>query len=449
MEIVLTELSRYIIVVLMAIYTYWGFMVFAAKKKKRKRICRRQKMIIYMFHFLGHAIIYLNQEDVTVLGLYGCELAFLIVSSIIYRKIYQRDNLPILNHMYMFFAISMVMLARLNVASAKRQFAYMIGGMVICMALPWILEHFKQLQKEGWFYAVLGLILLLVVLCFGASKYGAKNWLNVGPISIQPSEFVKLLFVVAFASILSNETLDFRNIVKISIMAAAFVLVLVLEKDLGAALIFFMCYLFMLFVATGSWAYLFEGILGGSFAAVAAYFLFSHVRTRVTAWKDPWSTIDNQGYQVAQSLFAIGTGGWFGMGLTQGLPTSIPIRESDFIFAAISEELGTFFAICMILLYLCCFIWFINISAKVKNTFYKLTALGFSVIIMFQSFLTLGGVTKFIPSTGVTLPLVSYGGSSMISMIIMFCAIESINVISGKEAADSAEEEKEGVPAGK
>lgn len=449
MEIVLTELSRYMIVLLMAIYTYWGFMVFAAKKKRRKRLCRRQKMIIYMFHFLGHVIIYLNQEDVTVLGLYGCELAFFIVSSIIYKKIYQRDNLPILNHMYMFFAISMVMLARLNMASAKRQFAYMIAGMVVCMVLPWILEHFKQLQKEGWFYAVLGLILLLVVLCFGTSKYGAKNWLNVGPISIQPSEFVKLLFVMAFASILSNETLDFRNVVKISVMAAAFVLVLVLEKDLGAALIFFMCYLFMLFVATGSWAYLFEGVLGGSFAAVAAYFLFSHVRTRVTAWKDPWSTIDNQGYQVAQSLFAIGTGGWFGMGLTQGLPTSIPIRESDFIFAAISEELGTFFAICMILLYLCCFIWFINISAKIKNTFYKLTALGFSVIIMFQSFLTLGGVTKFIPSTGVTLPLVSYGGSSMISMIIMFCAIESINVISGKEAANSAEEEKADVPAGK
>lgn len=449
MEIVLIELSRYIIVVLMAIYTYWGFMVFAAKKKKRKRICRRQKMIIYMFHFLGHAIIYLNQEDVTVLGLYGCELAFFIVSSIIYKKIYQRDNLPILNHMYMFFAISMVMLARLNVASAKSQFVYMIAGMVVCMALPWILGHFKQLQKEGWFYAVLGLILLLIVLCFGTSKNGAKNWLNVGPIRIQPSEFVKLLFVVAFASILSNETLHFRNVVKISVMAAAFVLVLVLEKDLGAALIFFMCYLFMLFVATGSWAYLFEGILSGSCAAVVAYFLFSHVRTRVTAWKDPWSTIDNQGYQVAQSLFAIGTGGWFGMGLTQGLPTSIPIRESDFIFAAISEELGIFFAICMILLYLCCFIWFINISAKIKNTFYKLTALGFSVIIMFQSFLTLGGVTKFIPSTGVTLPLVSYGGSSMISMIIMFCAIESINVISGKEAANSADEEKEGISAEK
>lgn len=449
MEIVLTELSRYIIVVLMAIYTYWGFMVFAAKKKRRNRICRRQKMFIYMFHFLGHAIVYLNQEDVTILGLYGCELAFFIISSIVYKKIYRKDNLPILNHIYMFFAISMVMLARLSIASAKRQFAYMVAGMIVCMALPWLLEHYRQLQKDGWFYAVLGLILLLVVLCFGTSKYGAKNWLNIGPISIQPSEFVKILFVVAFASILSNEILDFRNVVKISAMAAAFVLVLVLEKDLGGAVIFFICYLFMLFVATGSWAYLLEGILGGSGAAVVAYFLFTHVRTRVTAWKDPWSTIDNQGYQVAQSLFAIGTGGWFGMGLAQGLPTSIPIRESDFIFAAISEELGMFFAICMILLYLCCFIWFINIAAKIKNLFYKLTALGFSVIIMFQSFLTLGGVTKFIPSTGVTLPLVSYGGSSMISMIIMFCAIESINVISGKEAANSVAEEKAEAPAGK
>ena len=442
MEIIVTELSRYVIAVLIAIYTYWGFVVFAAKKKRKNRICRRQRMIMYLFHFLGHGVVYLNTNDIQVLGMYGCELAFLILSSIVSKKIYQKDNSPIINHMQMFFCISMVMLVRLNPASAKKQFVYMIVGMVLCLGLPWLLEHYRQLQLDGWFYAVLGLILLLVVLLFGKAKYGAKNWISVGPVALQPSEFVKILFVFAFASLLSHEKLHFQNVVKISAMAAAFVLVLVLEKDLGGALIFFICYLFMLFVATGSYAYLFGGLFGGSGAAVVAYFLFSHVRTRVTAWKDPWSTIDNQGYQVAQSLFAIGTGGWFGMGLAQGLPESIPIRESDFIFAAIAEELGVFFAICMILCYVSCFVWFIYITASVKNMFYKLTALGFSVIIMFQTFLTLGGVTKFIPSTGVTLPLVSYGGSSMISVIIMFCGIASVGIISNKEMVERVQEEK-------
>ena len=121
------------------------------------------------------------------------------------------------------------------------------------------------------------------------------------------------------------------------------------------------------------------------------------------------------------------------MGLTQGMPNSIPIRESDFIFAAISEELGVFFAVCMILVYLICFIWFINVTVRTKKLFLKLVALGFSVIIMFQTFLTLGGVTKFIPSTGVTLPLVSAGGSSVLSMIFMFCTIAAINLINSKE----------------
>lgn len=444
MEIIVTEVSRYLIVILMALYTYWGFAEFAAKKKRRNKMYRKQRMVMYVFHFIGHLVLYLNTEDEIILGLFGCEFLFFIISNSIFKRIYGKGNQPIINHMHMLFAISMVILARLNTDSAKKQFAYMIAGMVCCVFLPWILEHMKKLEKDGWFYAVLGWIILCVVLLFGNAKYGAKNWLSIGPVVLQPSEFVKILFVFAFASILTQEELNMRNIIKISVAAAAFVLVLVLEKDLGAALIFFISYLFMLYVATGKARFLGAGFGSGAVAAVLGYFLFSHVRNRVVAWRNPWGTIDNQGYQVAQSLFAIGTGGWFGMGLLQGLPTSVPIRESDFIFSAISEELGAFFGICMMMIYISCFIWFVNIITRVQNPFYKLVAVGFSVLIMFQTFLTLGGVTKFIPSTGVTLPLVSYGGSSMVSMIVMFCTIQSISVMNGKEAENvQAKEEVE------
>lgn len=442
MKIIVTEVARYLIVILMALYTYWGFVAFPAKKKKSAKLCRKQRSVMYLFHFLGYLVLYLNTEDTILWGLYGCEFAFFFISNAIYKRVYGKANRPILNHMHMLFAISMVILARLDVDSAKKQFAYMLVGMAGCIVLPWILERWKKLEKDGWFYAVLGLIILIVVLLFGNTKYGAKNWLTIGPVVLQPSEFVKILFVFAFASILTYEKLNLSNVIKISGAAALFVMILVLEKDLGGALIFFVCYLFMLYVATGRARFLLAGFGAGSVAAVIGYFLFSHVRNRVVAWRDPWGTIDTQGYQVAQSLFAIGTGGWFGMGLLQGLPTSIPIRESDFIFAAISEELGAFFGICMILVYVSCLVNFIKIAGNIQNPFYKLVVVGFTVIIMFQTFLTLGGVTKFIPSTGVTLPLVSYGGSSMLSVIVMFCTIQSIAVISGKEVENDVQKEK-------
>lgn len=145
---------------------------------------------------------------------------------------------------------------------------------------------------------------------------------------------------------------------------------------------------------------------------------------------------------MAQSLFAIGTGGFIGMGLGKGLPGSVPVVESDFVFSAISEELGGVFAICLIMVYLSSYIMFVNIAMKMKKQFYKLTAFGLSVVFIFQVFLCVGGVIKFIPSTGVTLPLISYGGSSIVTTIIIFSVIQGMYVLNGKEE-ESLEEETE------
>ena len=168
-------------------------------------------------------------------------------------------------------------------------------------------------------------------------------------------------------------------------IAAAHVLILVLSTDLGAALIFFVVYLVMLFVATRQWLYAIAGLGAGAAAAVVGYHLFSHIQVRVEAWQDPIGTYSGSGYQVAQSLFAIGTGSWFGTGLFKGQPDTIPVSETDFIFSAICEEMGVFFGICIILVEISCFIMFINISLKIENRFYKLTALGLSVEYMFVS----------------------------------------------------------------
>ena len=155
---------------------------------------------------------------------------------------------------------------------------------------------------------------------------------------------------------------------------------------------------------------------------------------RVEAWRDPFAHIDTGGYQVSQSLFAIGTGGYTGSGLTLGKAGTIPVSESDFIFSAICEEMGVIFGLCLILVIISIFLSFVNVAMKCRRPFYKYAAFGFATIYIIQSFLNLGGVTKFIPSTGVTLPLISYGVSSVISTLIIFTIVQGICIINNKEA---------------
>ena len=154
---------------------------------------------------------------------------------------------------------------------------------------------------------------------------------------------------------------------------------------------------------------------------------------RVLAWRDPWSVIDREGYQITQSLFAIGCGGLFGLGLCQGSPSSIPFVTTDFIFSAIAEEMGILFSLCLILVYISCFVMFMQIAISIKDDFYRLTVAGLGVTYLFQIFLTIGGGIKFIPLTGVTLPLISYGGSSVLSTIMMFSVIQGLYLAGGKK----------------
>jgi len=162
------------------------------------------------------------------------------------------------------------------------------------------------------------------------------------------------------------------------------------------------------------------------------------VRTRVFAWMDPWADMDNKGYQITQSLFAIGTGGFVGLGLYQGLPNKIPIVEKDFIISAISEEMGALTAICIVLVCLGCFMQMMLIATYMESAFYKYVSVGLAIEYIVQVFLTIGGSIKFIPSTGVTLPFVSYGGSSLVSAFIVFAIIQALYIIQGNE--DEADE---------
>ena len=184
----------------------------------------------------------------------------------------------------------------------------------------------------------------MIVYAAGTRSYGAQLSISLSGVSFQPLEFVKISYVF-FIATMFYRSISFKSIATVSCISALHVLILVLSKDLGSALIFFITYVFMLFIATGKWRYLIGGAVGACLSSMLAYQLFDHVKTRVTAWQNPWSDIAGKGYQITQSLFAIGTGGWFGLGLYRGMPGKIPVVEKDFIFSAISEELGGIFCV--------------------------------------------------------------------------------------------------------
>lgn len=449
METIIIGLLKYLICILIVIYTLYCYTVFRGKnKQKQKGIFRKQNMITLLIHAISYLCIFIGNDqndtlfDAKLILFYVAQIIVFVLAILVYKLFYRNLSRLVLNNMLMLLMISFIMLSRLKFEKAMNQFVFACIGLGLCLFVPIVIRKAKRLKDLGWIYGAGGLLLLLLVLVIGKEQYGAKNWIIIGGFSFQPSEFVKIIYVFGLAALLSKST-KFIDVVKISALAGAHVLILVLEKDLGGALIFFITYLFMVYVATSREVYLFAGLAGGSVAAMIAYKLFSHVQVRVTAWRDPWSVIDGKGYQITQSLFAIGSGGWFGLGLTRGMPTSVPVAESDFIFSAIAEEMGGIFAICLILICISCFIMFVNISMKMKKEFYKLVALGLSVVYMFQVFLTLGGVTKFIPSTGVTLPLVSYGGSSVLSTIILFSVIQGLYVLNQDEVGAVEKEKKQ------
>ena len=272
---------------------------------------------------------------------------------------------------------------------------------------------------------------------------GAHLSFTVAGVTLQPSEFVKIIFVFFVACMLYEAT-DFRQVCITTIAAAVHVGILVLSTDLGAALIFFLTYVVMLYVATRKPSYFFGGLGVGCLAALVGSKLFSHVRVRIEAWKDPFASIHGGGWQVGQALFAIGTGGWFGLGLYQGMPDKIPLGASDFVFASISEEMGGAFAVCIVLVCFSCFLMFLNIAMQIKDQFYKLIALGLGCVYGVQVFLNVGGVIKFIPSTGLTLPLVSYGGSSILCTIVMFAIIQGLYIMRQDEEGELNEQKNRG-----
>ena len=438
MELYVSEFSKYVITLLIALYTYESFAVFRKKQESdRNGIYTRQNILMFGLHFSCFIVICFETGDITYLFFYAFQQIVLYATVILFRMLYPKTNRLLVNNMCMLLTVGFVILTRLSLGKAIRQFIIVMISLVIALVIPFFVSRFRFLKEWKWIYAAAGIVALGIVLVLGQTTYGSKLSYTIAGLTFQPSEFVKIIFVFFVASALYKAA-GFFEVFTTAVIAAAHVIILVCSKDLGSALIFFVVYVLMVVVASRNWLYLLAGVSGGSVAAYLAYRVFPHIQVRVQAFKDPWSVIDSTGYQITQSLFAITSGGWFGLGLFKGTPESIPFVEADFIFSAITEELGLLFALCVILICVCSFVMFMNISMNLKDKFYQLTAFGLGVTYIFQVFLTIGGGCKFIPLTGVTLPFISYGGSSVLTTLIMFSITEGLSMIQEEEA----EEEK-------
>ncbi len=424
---------HFAILALMVIYTIQSVTVFGQRRAKdRDRTFALQNIEMFIIHFLGFLILFLKSPQTDLIIFYASTVLYLLFTLLLFRNLYPRASRSLINNMCMLLVIGFIMVTRFSIDQSIKQFEIAAAGTVLALLIPLIVRKLLVLTRMTWGYVFVGIGLLGLVVIAARVTNGAKLSLTVAGFSLQPSEFVKIIFVFAVAGLLSTQH-SFRRVVIATVLAALHILILVVSTDLGSALIFFVTYLVMLFVATRNPFLTLIGLFAFCIAAVAAYFLFSHVRVRVQIWMDPFRDYSGTGYQICQSLFAIAAGGWIGTGLCQGSPGAIPYVSQDFMFSAILEELGAVFGICLIIICLAVFMMFINIAMKLGNRFYRLAALGLGTTYATQVFLTIGGGTKLIPMTGVTLPLVSYGGSSVLSTIIMFAIVQGLYMLRGDE----------------
>lgn len=433
---IIVEISKYLLLLIMALFTIETFMVLRYKSQEAKaRIMRKQIVLMLFFNFLAYIVMYLVKQQTEMIVVYLGVVIYILLVQAMYRLVYKRASLILVNTMCMLLSVGFVIQTRLGINYAIKQLMIVSVSTAISMLIPVIVRKARFIKQMTWVYAAVGILLLIAVLALSRVTGGANLSIEIGGITFQFSEFVKITFVFFIAGMLRDVT-DFHQVAVTTVVAALHVIVLVLSKDLGAALIYFMAYVVMVYVATGKVGYVALGLGGMGIASVAAYKLFSHIRVRFSVWRDPFADYQGTGYQIVQALFGVCAGGWFGTGLFLGNPEMIPLARVDFTYAAICEEMGILFGICLILLCMGMYFLIVNISMKLKEPFYKLVAIGLGTEYCFQVFLTIGGTTKFVPMTGVTLPLVSYGGSSVMCTIIMISIVQGLYIL--REDEDDA-----------
>ena len=350
-----------------------------------------------------------------------------------------------------------VMIARLSERRAALQTTWSFIAIVAFVLVMIVVQRPPDLARYKWTFLFVGagLLMLPLVPGIGSSVGGAKIWVSIGPVNFQPGEFAKIALALFFAAYLAdNRELisagtrrfgfiripELRYVLPITLAWAFAVAVMVAEKDLGSALLFFTLFTVMMWVATERAIYLVLGLVIFSGAAYIAWRMFEVVQTRVDIWLDPWSQYEGKGYQPAQAMFAFANGGTAGTGLGLGNPSKIPAASTDYVFAAIGEEMGLIGATAVIIAFLLLLGAGLRVAVRADRPFEKLLATGLTTIISMQAFIIIGGVLRLVPLTGITLPFVSYGGSSLLANYILLALLLRISDSGARRRGETPDE---------
>lgn len=371
-------------------------------------------------------------------------LALLVLAHLATRVLARGADGTLLPLAALLHGIGYVMITRLSDRLAGLQTTWTvigIGGYILTLLA---VQRAPDLSRYKWSCFLAGAMLLLLPMVPGVGRTfgGARIWVSVGPINFQPGEFAKIALAIFFASYLAERREliatatwqvgpfhlpELRDLLPIALAWGFAVVVMVGEKDLGSSLLFFTLFVVMMWVATERASVLLIGLVLFAGAAFVSWSLFDHVKTRVSIWHDPWSQYTGKGYQIAQAMFAFADGGTAGTGLGLGNPQKIPAVQNDYIFAAIGEELGLFGATAVLLAFVLIIGAGLRIATRAERPFEKLLATGLTTIVGMQAFIIIGGVIRVVPLTGITLPFVSYGGSSLIANYVLLALLMRVS----------------------
>ena len=344
--------------------------------------------------------------------------------------------------------LGVILLYGLSPDRGLRHLWMYLGGVFMFAVCAMAMRVIKDWRAICWLLLLAGVVLLLLPVAIGQETFGAKNWFSIPFLgSFQPSELVKLFLLLILAQFFSSLQ-GIKSMLPGLLFSMACLGALMLQKDLGTALMYYLVTLLMYWAASSNLPLTLLGAVGGIGAAVLGYRMFAHVKTRVAIWQNPWSDALGSGYQLVQALTAIGSGGLFGLGLGLGQSRAIPAYSTDFIFAVLCEQFGILFGLCVVGLYVMIVMRGMAISLQARTPFHSLLALGCSLLIGLQTFVIIGGVIKLIPLTGITLPFLSYGGTSLVScmgVIGLLCGVAAKNA-EDREADERMAQGKEALP---
>ncbi|EFR33054.1 cell cycle protein, FtsW/RodA/SpoVE family [Peptoniphilus harei ACS-146-V-Sch2b] len=390
---------------------------------------RKPRNLLLIFEILSILLLFTfnnNNIDRYIVILFLGLILIVYISNLVLGKVSSGDN-------YIFLIVSMLLslgiitIYRLSPKLGLRQLIWVLAGILVFYLTYFIIRAMRRLEYMTGLYLGLSILFFLLTIILAPSKYGAKNWIEISEgITIQLSEFTKILVIFLIASFYTTFQTRLKKLnykyTSYYLMGVIYIFVgfLFIQRDLGTAAIFIAIYTLIQYIYDEDRMSILVNVGLMVIGSVAGYFLFSHVRNRVDIWLNPWSAdkVVNSARQIVQSLFGIGEGGFIGQGIGLGYPKQIAFAYSDVIFSAICEEMGVLTGIGIIMLYMLLVYRAIKIALNQEYLFYRILALSVAILFTVQAFLNIGGVIKLIPMTGLTLPFISYGGSSLISSFV-------------------------------